>query len=519
MLFFNQKSFYVLSSFFAGFSIMVVELISTRIVAPIIGASVYTWTSVIGLTLLGLAIGGWFGGRIADKMPSKRPVSFAFLFSGICVSLIPILSGHTDFLTSSSTSILTLNLIISLYLFFIPACAIGTIQPLLLKNFADSFSSLGSKYGILSASWSLGSMVGVFLTGFFFISTIGSTETIYIVSALLFLLGIAYAGSDKKALLLFFVSACILVAIFYVDRFTTNENIVYEKETNYYSAKVIDTYLPLLGESRVLLLDLDVHSIDSPDSQSLHYTDMHPVFSYIKDDISSILVLGAGAYTLPKHFEEYYPSADVSVVEVDPEMVSIGNDYFNLKQYGIKTIVSDAKLFIHNDTKTYDVIFGDTYNSYISVPWYLLTKEWNDEVRTRLTPNGLYAINFIGYLDGDKSEFTKSVATTFARSFPHYYVFSFGKKSTDIQNIVLVGVNGDLPYTEDELIKKMSLSKHSGLSKKIVNGASVIDSKSLVLTNNFSPVEHLMSPIIHEYFSKNLLFIKKVLSEKVSVWE
>ena len=93
---------------------------------------------------------------------------------------------------------------------------------------------------------------------------------------------------------------------------------------------------------------------------------------YIKTDI---LVIGAGAYTMPKHFKNYYKDTDVSVVELDPEMISVGNAFFDLEKYNIKTIVGDAKVVINKNEEKYDVIFGDAYNSFISVPWYLLTKE------------------------------------------------------------------------------------------------------------------------------------------------
>lgn len=324
--------------------------------------------------------------------------------------------------------------------------------------------------------------------GLLFISTIGSTETIYCVSILLCVLGVFHAAHDRRTLATFFVGICVLLLAFYLGWPPSHKNTLYEKETNYYSAKVIDTELPLLGESRVLLLDLDIHSVDACNARVIEYTDMYPVFKHLKDDIQNILVLGAGAYTLPKHFSDYYPDATVSVVEVDPEMVSIGNTYFNLRKHDIRTVIDDAKLFIRRSTETYDVIFGDAYNSYISVPWYLLTKEWNDEVRARLTPNGLYAINFIGSLDRDTSAFTKSVIATFEHTFPHYYVFSFGGNRAAIQNIVLVGVNGDLPSTEEVLMKTLLVANQRALSEKIVPRERIDDSGAVLLTDNYSPV-------------------------------
>src|SRR3989344_8102288 len=91
MKLFNEKIFYVASSFLAGFAVMTVELISSRIVAPIIGSSVFTWTSVIGITLLGLAAGSYVGGQIADKKDVEKSFPLSFLVSAILVALIPTL--------------------------------------------------------------------------------------------------------------------------------------------------------------------------------------------------------------------------------------------------------------------------------------------------------------------------------------------------------------------------------------------------------------------------------------------
>lgn len=492
---------------------MVVELISSRIVAPILGASVFTWTSVIGLTLLGLAIGGWIGGKIADTIEGNRPLPIALLSSSLFIALIPKFAECTDFITNASNSILVLNLLLSCYLFFIPACAIGTIQPLLLKKYTDTFSTIGTKYGTLSAAWSVGSMLGVFLTGFFLISVIGSTETIWLVSGILFLLGITYVFSDTLLLLIFIVTLLSTIALFYVTKPPLQKNVLFEKETDYYSAKVIDTYLPTLGESRILLLDLDIHSVDSNHPNTLTYTDMQPVFSYIKDEINDILVLGAGAYTLPKHFSEHYPDAHITVIETDPEMISIGNEFFNLEQYPIHTEITDAKLFIQKDSNTYDVIFGDTYNSYISVPWYLLTTEWNTQVRERLNKNGIYAINFIGSIDGDGAHLTESITNTFKKTFPNYYVFSFGQGPTAVQNIVLVGINGDNILTEKELVKRLGRDGYTLLARTVTSRKSINDSSSIILTDDYSPIEQLMSPIMMNYFPKNLRQIQQIMSE------
>ncbi len=370
MRIFNRQTLYIASSFLAGFSVMTIELISSRIVAPIIGSSVFTWTSVIGITLLGLAIGSFLGGKIADKTEGNEALPVAFLISSILVSLIPNFASSTDFITNSSDSILRLNLYLSVYLFLLPTLAIGSIQPLILKKYALDFSRLGSLYGMLSTSWSAGGILGVFLTGFFFISYIGSRETIWLMAIILFVLGILFVikeRSSKKIVLLFVATLVVIpTCIYLTGQQKINPHIVFQKETNYYNAKVVDTNFSTYGRAKILTLDFDFHSIET-EKKIEDYPEMYPVFGKLKDNIKNILVIGAGAYTMPKYFKSYYKNADTSVLEIDPEMENIGNDFFDLAKYNITTIVGDAKIVMHKSDKKYDVIFGDAYNSFISI--------------------------------------------------------------------------------------------------------------------------------------------------------
>ena len=58
--------------FVSGMVIMILELVGSRILAPYLGLSLYVWTSIIGVILMGLSIGYVFGGRLADKNPSLK---------------------------------------------------------------------------------------------------------------------------------------------------------------------------------------------------------------------------------------------------------------------------------------------------------------------------------------------------------------------------------------------------------------------------------------------------------------
>src|SRR5580700_7820872 len=69
--------------FLANAGLLVLQLVGGRYLAPFIGSSVETWTSVIGVFLAGIALGNWLGGRLADRFPSPRTVSILLLLSGL----------------------------------------------------------------------------------------------------------------------------------------------------------------------------------------------------------------------------------------------------------------------------------------------------------------------------------------------------------------------------------------------------------------------------------------------------
>jgi len=80
-----------LTVFVTSFCIMVLELVAGRIIARYLGSSLYTWTSVIGVVLTGIALGNYAGRRLADRLPARKVLAGLFaLASVICVATIAL---------------------------------------------------------------------------------------------------------------------------------------------------------------------------------------------------------------------------------------------------------------------------------------------------------------------------------------------------------------------------------------------------------------------------------------------
>ena len=66
---------------------LIIEIVAGRLLAPTVGVSLYTWTSVIGVVLAGISAGNYLGGRVADRFPSATTLSL-ILLAGALSSLV-----------------------------------------------------------------------------------------------------------------------------------------------------------------------------------------------------------------------------------------------------------------------------------------------------------------------------------------------------------------------------------------------------------------------------------------------
>src|SRR4030043_1139821 len=190
--------------FIASFCTLVIELVAGRIMAPYVGVSLYTWTSIIGVVLAGISIGAYLGGLIADRLPSPSPLGLVLFMSGLgAFSISPLtnLVGGAYFQTSLMVRILLITTII----FFVPSCILGMISPVVVKLALKNLEKTGNVVGKIYAFSTLGSILGTFATGFFLISWMG-TRTILLTMGVILILSALVFGDflrRKKSLILF----------------------------------------------------------------------------------------------------------------------------------------------------------------------------------------------------------------------------------------------------------------------------------------------------------------------------
>ena len=140
----SNKLYLYLTEFFAGMSVMAVELGASRLLAPYFSSSQIVWTIIIGTIMIAMALGNIYGGRAADKNPNPDRLYGRILIAAVWIALIPVL-GKYIILGISGVMIFSVNsnylvwaaFAACMIIFVFPLFLLGTVTPSLVKYTVD----------------------------------------------------------------------------------------------------------------------------------------------------------------------------------------------------------------------------------------------------------------------------------------------------------------------------------------------------------------------------------------------
>ncbi len=476
--------------FLSGTIVMIYEIVGSRIVAPHFGTSIYVWTSLIGVILASLSIGYWLGGRLADKKPSFKKLSLLIFSAAIFIVLtIFIKDGILGFLARNSSGMMLRPLLAAIFLFAPASIFLGMVSPYAVRLKLTTISSSGKTVGNLYAISTVGSIFGTFLAGFLLIPLLGSTNILYIISAILILLAMSLRIKiPGKAQNLLFVIALLVVSYdaYEYNRFSGN---IIETDTRYNHVQIFDMDYWISGKPiKVMKVNDEYSSAMFPDNDSLvyEYLQFYRLAEHFKPGFSKSLIIGGAAYSYPRFYLMAYPNASIDVVEIDPGLTALAKEYFRLEDdIRMNIFHEDGRTYLNNCTEKYDVIFGDAYKSLLAIPFQLTTLEAVQKKYDLLVEDGIVIENLIASMEGPSSKFMKVQFATYKEVFPHVLLFACHDPSDPevLQSISLIALKStDLPEFNNS-----DLRLHSYLKNKI---ELTIPEGIHILSDNYAPVEY-----------------------------
>lgn len=176
--------------FFAGFAMMTVELLAARVTAPYLGSSLYTWTGVIAAVLLGIALGAYFGGKLADRKAPRLVLALSLAFAGLTVAFGYVIAAVSGPWLGANLSVPVAMPIFALLVFFPPSLFLAAVQPAAIKKDLAELGETGRVVGMLGSWNAAGSILGTYLAGFVFNYFLSTRLVWFSVAALLVVMGV-----------------------------------------------------------------------------------------------------------------------------------------------------------------------------------------------------------------------------------------------------------------------------------------------------------------------------------------
>ncbi len=451
--------------FISGIAIMTFEVVGSRVLAPFVGTSIMVWSSLIGVMLLALALGYWWGGKVADSNPNLKFFSSIIFFAAIFIGLTAFLKLPILNFIDKNMKDLRLESFLASFLLFAPGSFfLAAISPYAVKLKLINIKESGSTVGNLSAISTVGSILGTFLTGFVLVLYFGNTKIILMLSVLLLLLSLFVYIEALRKIKIGILAVLVLISFFGADRldaFFLPAGVI--QVNSQYSdimiAKDTDNFSDINTNSGTGRPILKIYTgpgtvqsgmfTDNDNSLVFPYTKFfHTLSTFFEPNIKSALAVGGGAYSFPKDLLKNYPESTVDVVEIDPMMTEVAKKYFNLPETSRLTSYNeDGRVFLNKNTKKYDAIYMDSFRTFVP-PYQLATKEAVEKIYQSLNDNGVVMVNILSALTGDKSKFFQAEYQTYKEFFPNLYVFRVQVPFSDVsQNLILVASKSSTPIT------------------------------------------------------------------------
>jgi spermidine synthase len=397
--------------FFSGFANLATEIIGPRLVASLFGSTTIIWAIIISITLVGISVGYFLGGRV----PAGRVLKLLPLLLIANAAWLLAISWFIWKIPGDTISAGYLSIAITcLISFFLPAVLFSMTSPLVISLLTSIHPpeqisrDVGNIYGI----GTLGSVLGALVAAFVLIPFVGLSTSlrIFAIGAVLYAILLA-----SPRLRLAGAVALLVVLFFPQPSF---------RPTQDYGSVLLGQVEGYYQTIRVYTDDLTYISMDlGPTSQTkMSLVDKEPMFGYaiemvrLAGDVrgKKILIIGGAGHTQARALEKR--GAKVTEVEIDPFVIRLSDQYFG--KINGATIATDGRTYLQQvQDEKFDLILMDAFDGIANAPPQLTTRELFMAVDRALVPGGRLIYNFVGIAEGPDANSYRALSTTMSNVF------------------------------------------------------------------------------------------------------
>ncbi len=515
----KNKLYLYMTEFFAGMSVMAVELGASRLLAPYFSSSQIVWTIIIGTIMIAMALGNLYGGRSADRRPDPDRLYLRILVAAVWIAAIPFLGRYVIIGISgllvvavSSGFLIWAGFLACMVIFVFPLFLLGTVTPSLVKYTMESLDDSGAVVGKLNAFNTIGSIIGTFVPTFVTIPAVGTAVTFLIFSGVLLLLGLLYFISARRRAV-----RCVIAAVLFIAFavFGAGSSFAFWEGDLLYEGESVYNYLQVKDEGEDIALSTNVlfgvqSVMQKAGGLTGRYYDYALAAPVLADteakDGTSMLILGMGSGTYAVQCREYFPAIAVEGVEIDEKITALAHEYFRLPE-DIPVTTYDGRAFLNVCDRSYDVIMVDAYQD-ITIPFQMSSVEFFTLVREHLRPGGVMVVNMNMHSD-EEGNINDWLADTISAVFPCVQTadvpYTTNRELFAAETDVFADFAEHAAGLEDPELRELMRRVGAALQPHIPGGR--------ILTDDRAPVEKLGMAVIDGLIQEELGYYKQIIRE------
>jgi len=502
----------MLAVFTAGMTTLAIEITAARLLGTVFGTTNIVWANIIGLILLYLSAGYFIGGRWADRSPYTdtfyRIIAWAAFTAGL-VPLVarPVLRQAAVAVQALDAAIMAGSFVSVLILFVVPITLLACVSPFAIRLSISETAEAGRTSGRIYAVSTVGAILGTFMPVLWLIPAIGTARTFLLFSLVLLVLalgGLAYESGVRRMLRYAWMPIVLIALSFLALSGPIKDGSVYETESSYNYIQVVDN-----DGVRLLYLNegLAEHSIYLPEEGAPPYGygtwEMFlaaPFFNPAPmelSDVKRVGLIGLAGGTIAKQYSEVFGPVPIDGWEIDPEIIRVGREYFDMNEPNLNAIVADGRWGLEQSNELYSVIAVDAYRAPY-IPWQLTSVEFFQSVADHLDDRGVLAIN-VGRTAEDR-RLIEALAGTIQAVFPSVHLVDVPGSF----NSLLYATRE--PTQATNLVENLLALEEQGappelldvLNRAALNIRTTPDT-DIIFTDDRAPVERLINSIVLQF--------------------
>src|SRR5688572_41146 len=476
----------------SGFTALAAEVIWTRLLSLLFGATVYTFSLILAVFLLALGLGSGIGSFIARR--SVRPA----IALGCCQLLVCAAMAWAAYVLLGSMPWWPVNVTLNsdpwlkvqfdavraLWAIFPGALLWGASFPLALAALAARGQDPGRLVGGLYAANTVGAIGGSLLSSLVLVSLLGvqhSLRALIAISAVSALMVLTDSSQSQRRLILTMLIAIVLTGLFVVSVPPLSGDFV--AYGRFVPTMAGQTEVIYVGEGRMAFVAVSktpegslkyhnagkVQASSDPADMRLQRMLGH-LTTLIPKNPNNFLVIGfgsgvtAGAVSLEPRLER------ATVLEIEPLVPKFVSTYFSAYNFDVAANakvameIEDGRHYLMTTDQKFDGITSDPLDPWVKGSAALYSREFFEAAKAHLNPGGVVTQWMQLYQTNEEA--VKSEIATFFEVFPRGSIFVNNVDGRGY-DLILMGQAEPTPIDIDELARRMESAEYAAMAKSL----------------------------------------------------